>query len=147
MAHGLELRVPFLDREVAAVAATLPLDAKVAGGTTKHLLRRAVADLLPPAVVRRPKLGFPVPIGHWLKGDLYGFAEQLFRETEAERYIRRDFALGLLRRYRRGEGFDWRRLWVLVSFCLWHQVHVEARYDPVALGWQRAPGADPVPET
>ena len=147
MAHGLELRVPFLDREVAAVAATLPLDAKVAGGTTKHLLRRAVADLLPPAVVRRPKLGFPVPIGHWLKGDLYGFAEQLFRETEAERYIRRDFALDLLRRYRRGEGFDWRRLWVLVSFCLWHQVHVEARYDPVALGWQRAPGADPVPET
>jgi asparagine synthase (glutamine-hydrolysing) len=143
MAHGLELRVPFLDRRVMAVAARLPLSAKVAEGTTKHLLRRAVAGLLPAAVVHRPKLGFPVPIGNWLRGDLYGFAETLFRETEAERHIRRDVALDLLSRYRGGEHLDWRRLWVLVSFCLWHQVHVERRYDPVALGWSEPAGALP----
>ncbi|WP_404384221.1 asparagine synthase (glutamine-hydrolyzing) [Knoellia locipacati] len=136
MAHGLELRVPFLDRGVTEVAAALSLADKIAGHTTKYALRRAVAGLVPPAVAERPKLGFPVPMGHWLRGELFGFADNLFREAEVDRYIRRDAALDLLRRYRAGEDFDWRKLWVLVSFCLWHQVHVERRYDPVALGWQ-----------
>ena len=136
MAHGLELRVPFLDRRVAEVAAALSPGDKIAGSTTKYALRRAVAGLVPPAVAERPKLGFPVPIGHWLRGELFGFADSLFREAEVDRYIRRHVALDLLRRYRAGDDFDWRKLWVLVSFCLWHQVHVEGRYDPVALGWQ-----------
>jgi asparagine synthase (glutamine-hydrolysing) len=140
MAHGLELRVPFLDRSVAAAATRLPMDAKIAGGTTKHLLRQAVAGLLPAAVAGRPKLGFPVPIGHWLRGEMYGFAETLFREAEVDRYVRRAAALDLLRRYGRGEDFDWRKLWILISFCLWHQVHVEGRYDRVAPGAQPAPG-------
>ena len=142
MAHGLELRVPFLDGRVAAVAARLPMGAKIASGTTKHMLREAVEPLLPPAVVARPKLGFPVPIGHWLRGELYGFAEALFREAEIDRYLRRAVALQLLRRYRSGEEFDWRKLWVLVTFCLWHQVHVERRYDAIALGWQARPSDD-----
>jgi asparagine synthase (glutamine-hydrolysing) len=146
MAHGLELRVPFLDRRVAAVAARLPIDAKIAAGTTKHLLRQAVEPLLPAAVVTRAKLGFPVPIGHWLRGELYGFAETLLREAEIDRYLRRAAALDLLRRYRRGEDFDWRKLWVLVSFCLWHQVHVERRYDPIVLGWTKPPVASPAHE-
>jgi asparagine synthase (glutamine-hydrolysing) len=142
MAHGLELRVPFLDRRVATVAARLPMDAKIAAGTTKHLLRQAVAPLLPAAVVARPKLGFPVPIGHWLRDELYDFADTLFREAEVDRYLRRDAARDLLVRYRRGEGFDWRKLWVLVAFCLWHQVHVERRYDPIELGWHAKPLRD-----
>jgi asparagine synthase (glutamine-hydrolysing) len=137
MAHGLELRVPFLDRRVADVAALLPMEAKIAAGTTKHLLRRSVAPLLPPEVASRPKLGFPVPIGHWLRGDLFDFAEQVLREAEVDRYLRQDLALDLLHRFRGGEDFDWRRVWLLVSFCLWHQVHVERRHDPVALGWQK----------
>jgi asparagine synthase (glutamine-hydrolysing) len=144
MAHGLELRVPFLDRRVAAIAARLPVDAKIHAGTTKHLLRQAVAPLLPAAVTTRPKLGFPVPIGHWLRGEMYGFAETLFREAEVDRYIRRAAALHLLRRYRAGEDFNWRKLWVLVSFCLWHQVHVERRYDPIALGWQAVASREPL---
>ena len=89
-------------------------------------------------MAQRPKLGFPVPIGHWLRDELFGFADNLFREAEVDRYIRRHVALDLLRRYRAGEDFDWRKLWVLVSFCLWHQIYVEGRYDPVALGWQTA---------
>ena len=140
MAHGLELRVPFLDRKVMAVASRLAPQDKVTRDTTKHALRRAMADLLPSAVVERPKLGFPVPIAHWLRDELYEFAHGLFRETDADRYIRRSVALDLLRRYRAGEDFDWRRLWILVTFCLWHQVYVERRYDPVALGWDRSSG-------
>jgi asparagine synthase (glutamine-hydrolysing) len=139
MAHGLELRVPFLDRKVVAVASRLGRRDKVTAGTTKYALRRAMEKLLPRAVVERRKLGFPVPIAHWLRDELYEFAYDLFRTAEVEKYIRRFVALDLLRRYRSGEEFDWRRLWVLVSFCLWHQVHVERRYDPVALGWEHRP--------
>jgi asparagine synthase (glutamine-hydrolysing) len=139
MAHGLELRVPFLDREVMAVASRLARQDKVTEDTTKRALRRAMTDLLPAAVAERPKLGFPVPMAHWLRDELYEFAHELLRETDAERYIRRSVALDLLQRYRAGEDFDWRRLWVLVTFCLWHQVYVERRYDPVALGWDQSP--------
>src|SRR5215475_13287758 len=69
MAHSLELRVPFLDREVMTVAARLVRDEKIGGGTTKAALREAMSEVLPPAAAQRAKLGFPVPIGHWLKGD------------------------------------------------------------------------------
>ncbi len=131
MAHGLELRVPFLDRAVLAVAAELGPGDKV-GATTKLALRRAVEGLLPPAVVRRPKLGFPVPIGHWLRGELADWAHDVVSAAEVEPYLRRGVALDLLARYRAGEEFDWRRAWALVIFCLWHQVHVEARFSPPA---------------
>ena len=127
------------------MASRVPAGAKIAGGTTKHLLRRAVAPLLPDVVVSRPKLGFPVPIGHWLRGELFRFADNLFREAQVDEHIRRDVALDMLHRYRSGEDFDWRRLWVLVTFCLWHQVHVEHRYDPVALGWTAPAPVGPAP--
>ena len=87
MAHGVELRVPFLDRGVLAAAAGLTPGEKVAPHTTKVALRGAVADLLPAEVVARAKLGFPVPIGRWLRDELFGFAERLFAETEADRYV------------------------------------------------------------
>ena len=141
MAHGVEVRVPFLDRGVLAVAAGLTPAEKISPTTTKAALRRAVADLVAPEVAQRPKLGFPVPIGHWLAHDLYDFAERLFRETEAERYVRRDVALDLLRRHRAGEEMDWRRLWVLVAFCMWHQVHVERRHDDAISGAGTPPQA------
>src|SRR5579863_131049 len=66
MAHGLELRTPFLDREVLAVAAKLARTEKIGGGTTKLALRSAMTEVLPKAAAERAKLGFPVPLGHWL---------------------------------------------------------------------------------
>src|SRR5579862_2758872 len=65
MAHGLELRVPFLDAEVLAVASRLARTEKIGGGTTKLALRSAMTEVLPKAAAERAKLGFPVPIGHW----------------------------------------------------------------------------------
>ncbi|MFE0020194.1 asparagine synthase (glutamine-hydrolyzing) [Amycolatopsis sp. NPDC059021] len=135
MAHGLELRVPFLDREVLAVAAGLAPGDKIAEDTTKYALRRAVSAVVPEPVATRAKLGFPVPIRFWLRDELHDFAEHVLGEACTDRYVDRDAAFGMLKRYRDGEDFDWRRLWVLVCFSLWHQVHVEGRYDPAALGW------------
>ena len=138
MAHSLELRVPFLDREVLGVAARLARTEKIAAGTTKLALRTAMSEVLPKAAAERAKLGFPVPIGHWLTGEAYGFAEQLLREAQTDEWINRQEALSLLERLRAGEpGVEWRHVWVLIVFSLWHRIFVERAYDPVALGWGR----------
>jgi len=139
MAHSLELRVPFLDAEVLKVASRLSRTEKIGAGTTKLALRSAMSEVLPKAAAERAKLGFPVPIGHWLTGESYGFAEQLLREAQTDEWINRDEALRLLEGLRAGEpGVEWRHLWVLIVFSLWHQIFVERVYDPVALGWERA---------
>jgi asparagine synthase (glutamine-hydrolysing) len=142
MAHSLELRVPFLDREVMTIAARLAREEKIGAGTTKAALREAMSEVLPKAAAQRAKLGFPVPIGHWLKGDAYGFAEQLLREAQTDQWVNRAAALGLLGSFRDGDpAVTWRHLWVLIVFSLWHRIYVERAYDPVALGWDRAQGA------
>ena len=142
MAHSLELRVPFLDREVMAVAARLAREEKIGAGTTKAALREAMSEVLPKAAAQRAKLGFPVPIGHWLKGDAYGFAEQLLHEAQTDQWVNRAAALRLLECFRDGDpAVTWRHLWVLIVFSLWHRIYVERAYDPVALGWDRAQGA------
>jgi asparagine synthase (glutamine-hydrolysing) len=141
MAHGLELRTPFLDREVLAVAARLARVEKTAAGTTKFALREAVGTLLPQAAAERDKLGFPVPIGHWLAGGMYGFAEQVVRTAQTGRWLNKAAALDILRRFRAGDPqVTWRQVWLLVVFSLWHQIYVEHVYDPVALGWARTTG-------
>jgi asparagine synthase (glutamine-hydrolysing) len=67
MLHGLEVRSPFLDVEVVDLARRLPSDWKLHGGHTKRLLRRAVAGLVPEEILRRPKKGFGMPVGAWLR--------------------------------------------------------------------------------
>ena len=137
MAHGLELRAPFLDREVLAVAARLARVEKTAAGTTKFALREAIGDLLPQAAAERAKLGFPVPLGHWLGGGMYGFAEQVVRTAQTGRWLNQRAAADILRRFRAGDPLvTWRQVWLLVVFSLWHQIYVERVYDPVALGWE-----------
>jgi asparagine synthase (glutamine-hydrolysing) len=136
MAHGLELRTPFLDREVLAVAARLARVEKTAAGTTKFALREAIGELLPQAAAERAKLGFPVPLGYWLRGGMYGFAEQVVRAAQTGQWLDKNAALDILRRFRAEDpGVTWRQVWLLVVFSLWHQIYVERVYDPVALGW------------
>ncbi|MGH3190230.1 MAG: asparagine synthase (glutamine-hydrolyzing) [Streptosporangiaceae bacterium] len=136
MAHGLELRSPFLDREVLAVAARLARVEKTAAGTTKFALREAVGALLPQATAERAKLGFPVPVGYWLGGGMYGFAEGVIRAAQTGRWLNKPAALDILQRFRAGDpDVSWRHVWLLVVFSLWHQIYVERVYDPVALGW------------
>jgi asparagine synthase (glutamine-hydrolysing) len=139
MAHGLELRTPFLDREVMAVASRLARAEKTAATTTKFALREAVAPLLPQEAAERPKLGFPVPIGHWFRGELSGYADQVIREARTEEWLDKRAAIDVLRRFRAGDAdVPWRQVWTLVVFSLWHQIYVERVFDPVALGWQAA---------
>src|SRR5882724_6023793 len=144
MAHGLELRTPFLDREVMTVASRLARAEKTAAGTTKFALREAITELLPQAAAEREKLGFPVPLGPWLRGGMYGFAEQVIRSAQTGQWLDKNAVLDILRRFRADDpDVSWRQVWLLVVFSLWHQIYVERVYDPVALGWEtpRGPAA------
>jgi len=77
MAVSLETRVPFLDHRVAEVAARIPLDLKLRGPAGKHVLRQTLYRHLPERLFDRPKAGFAVPVGEWIKGPLRGWAEEL----------------------------------------------------------------------
>ncbi|HEY5842078.1 MAG TPA: asparagine synthase (glutamine-hydrolyzing), partial [Mycobacterium sp.] len=84
MANSLELRVPFLDPEVFAVASRLPFDQKITRTTTKYALRRALEPIVPAHVLHRAKLGFPVPIRHWLRaGELLEWAYAMVDTSQA----------------------------------------------------------------
>jgi asparagine synthase (glutamine-hydrolysing) len=137
MAHGLELRTPFLDREVMSVASRLARAEKTAAGTTKFALREAVGALLPQESAERRKLGFPVPIGHWFHGELSGYAEHVVHAAHTEEWLDKRAVTEVLRRFRDGDpDVPWRQVWALVVFSLWHQIYLENAFDPVALGWQ-----------
>src|SRR5699024_4487522 len=104
MANSLELRVPFLDKEVFRVANGIPVDLKIANGTTKHILREASRGVIPDHVLDRKKLGFPVPIRHWLKHELYDFAKQLIQESQTDHLLYKSYVLDLLEAHCRGKG-------------------------------------------
>ena len=70
MAHGLEVRVPLLDQDVVELVARLPGEFKLDAHRDKGLLVDAIGDVLPPAVTRRPKMGFTLPFQAWLRGPL-----------------------------------------------------------------------------
>src|SRR5262249_36974106 len=97
----------------------------------------AHAELLPQAAAEGAKLGFRVPFGHWLRGGMYGFAEQAVRSAQTGQWLNKGAALDVLRRFRSEDPeVTWRQVWLLVVFSLWHQIYVERVYDPVALGWE-----------
>ena len=131
MANSLELRVPFLDKEVFKVAESIPYDLKISHGTTKYALRKAMEQIVPAHVLHRKKLGFPVPMRHWLAGDeLYGWAQDTINESQTEDIFNKKEVLEMLKEHRDGVSDHSRRLWTVLSFMIWHGIFVERRIDP-----------------
>ena len=87
MAHSLEVRVPFLDKDVWTLAAGLPKEAKIADGTTKDIFRKAVSKYIPRDTDGRKKLGFPIPIRVWLRqDDWYQMVKELFTSKKLKNF-------------------------------------------------------------
>ena len=125
MAVGLEGRVPFLDHRVVEFSWRVPLEMKLRDGQGKWLLRKLLARYVPPALIERPKMGFGVPIGDWLRGDLRDWAESLLDERRlAEAGI---FDPAPVRRVWRQhlEGrHNWQyQVWAVLMFEAWREAH------------------------
>lgn len=129
MAHSLELRVPFLDKAVFDIASKIPTSLKTAEGTTKYILRKAAEGIVPDHVLNRKKLGFPVPIRHWLKAEMHDWAVDLIKQSETGHLINKQYVLDLLDEHCRGKLDHSRKIWTVLVFMVWHAVFVEEKYD------------------
>ncbi|PGM57159.1 asparagine synthase (glutamine-hydrolyzing) [Bacillus cereus] len=128
-AHSLELRVPFLDKEVFDVASKIPTELKIANRTTKAILREVVRGIVPDHVLDRKKLGFPVPIRHWLKDEMYDWALNIIKESKTEHLIDKQYVLNLLEAHCTDKGDHSRKIWTVLAFMVWHQIYIEHKYD------------------
>jgi asparagine synthase (glutamine-hydrolysing) len=126
MAHGLEVRVPFLDHELLEFAARIPPHFKLRGMDKKHVLKRAVADLLPEGFLERRKMGFSAPLGVWFRQELRPFVEDVLSEPALRRA--RVFRPEAVRRilddhYARRANYD-NQIWALMMFTSWHEAYL-----------------------
>jgi asparagine synthase (glutamine-hydrolysing) len=127
MAASIESRVPFLDHELVQFAATLPDRLKVRGLTTKYVLRKCMTGVLPEEILSRKKMGFPVPVGAWLRGPYRFVLDELVLGARA--LDRGLFDEGALRRlvasHVSGEANHAERLWSLINLELWQRLQFD----------------------
>jgi asparagine synthase (glutamine-hydrolysing) len=128
MAVGLEGRSPFLDHPLVEFAARLPTSLKRRRGRGKHVLRRAVADLLPPEILARRKMGFGVPVSRWFRGELRDLLHDVVLSERARQRGMLDGAAvaGLVDRHERGAADHGHRLWALLVLELWFRRFIDA---------------------
>jgi asparagine synthase (glutamine-hydrolysing) len=127
MAHSLEARSPFLDHEFMEFAATIPFELKVRGRVKKYILKRALAGLLPERILHRPKMGFGVPIDHWLRHELREVAyETLLGSRAASRgYFQVRTVRRMLDEHMQGKAGWHYLLWNLLMLELWHRTYID----------------------
>ena len=120
MAASLEGRAPYLDHHLVEFACRLPVELKARGLATKRVLRRAVADLVPPAIRRRVKRGLTVPLAAWLAGPLEPFARAVLDRLDP-RAIRPEAVRALLDEHVTRRRDNRRELWALIVLQLWRE--------------------------
>lgn len=145
MAASVESRVPFLDHELVEFAAMLPPSAKLRGLTTKRLLREAARDLLPIEILKRPKMGFPVPFGRWMRGPWSSIAREVLldRRTRERGVLAPRAVERLIDRHRSGAANNGDAIWALVNLELWYRTAIDGSGVQVL----HTPVGEPLPET
>ena len=127
MAHSVEARSPFLDHRLLEFAARLPGELKLRRGSGKHVLKAALRGRVPDEILDRPKMGFGIPLAHWLRGDLAALPRELLLDPAAHC---RQYMVGseidrLLAEHAGGSHDHSRRLWVLTQLEMWHREVLE----------------------
>ena len=126
MASSLELRVPFLDREVFALASTLPVSQRVGRRETKIALRAAAARTLPQATAAMPKQGFVTPLAQWLRKDPWREqVHEVLNSERARRFFRTDRLNALLDEHQRGPRSHMKKIWSAYCFLNWHEQYFD----------------------
>lgn len=124
MAHSLELRVPFLDKELFELTRKIPVDYRLAQGTTKYIFRKAMEGIIPDFILNRPKLGFPVPMRDWMKGPSGDAVLEQIKAGGIGDFVNLRTVEQMALKHRKGEGDYARRLWVIYVFALWHSTYM-----------------------
>ncbi len=122
MAASIESRVPFLDHKLVEFTAKMPNTMKISGGETKVALREAMKDILPDEILNRPKMGFPVPVGAWFRGEYRHIVDEY---VTGERALNRgsfnaDAVREIVAEHNAGTNHD-ERIWFLVNFEMWQR--------------------------
>jgi asparagine synthase (glutamine-hydrolysing) len=132
MAASIESRVPFLDHRLVEFAARLPDDRKLSGFSTKRILREAIADVLPPSILQRPKMGFPVPFAAWARGDWRDVVRDVLldRRTRERGIISAAAMERLLSTSAQGTAdlvrtHDADAVWALFNLELWYRTFID----------------------
>ena len=126
MAASVESRVPFLDHKLVEFSARLPSRMKIRGWTTKYVLRQSMKGILPEAILKRSKMGFPVPVGAWFRGEFRPIIDEYVLSERAARrgYFEPGFVRSLVERHQAGENHA-ERLWSLVNFEMWMRQFID----------------------
>lgn len=121
MANSLEVRVPFLDKEVFEVARHVQPDYRVNREATKYAFRMAAKDYLPEEVASKKKLGFPVPTRVWLKDEkYYNIVKTAFQSEAAQKYFNTDKIVKYLDDHKNGKADNSRKVWTIYMFLVWY---------------------------
>ena len=124
MANSLELRVPFLDKEVFKVASRLPKKLRVNKENTKYAMRKAAMKHLPDSTAQKKKLGFPVPIRVWLKEEkYYNIVKDAFSSDTAEKFFNKDALMKILNDHYNGKCDNNRKIWTIYVFLIWYDIY------------------------
>jgi len=131
MAASIESRVPFLEHQLVEFTAGLPARLKLQGSTTKRILRDSMKGVLPPSILTRPKMGFPVPVGSWFRGRWSGVMTELVLGERASRrgIFDREVVRRLVGEHVAGRVQHTERLWALINFELWLRRFVDGEED------------------
>ena len=123
MAVSLEVRAPFLDPKVAEFAASLPPEFKLKRNKGKFILKKAVEDLLPRNILKRPKKGFGIPIAQWLKGSLNPLMKDLLspERLKSQGLFDEQTVWRLIREHEQNVASHHKQLWTLLVFQLWYE--------------------------
>jgi len=126
MAASIESRVPFLDHKLVEFTARLPQKMKLRGRETKWILKKAMNGILPREVIDRPKMGFPVPLGNWLRGPFKHIVDEyvLSERSRQRGLFREDSVVRLVAEHDRGEDHA-SRLFRLINLEIWHRVFID----------------------
>ena len=126
MANSLELRVPFLDKEVFKVASALPSELRVNKKNTKYAMRLAAARHLPEETAEKEKLGFPVPTRVWLRDEkYYNIVKRKFQSKTAEQFFNTDALVKWLDEHFSGKEDNSRRVWTVYVFLVWYDIYFD----------------------
>ncbi len=122
MANSLELRVPFLDKKIMALAGRIPTKYRVNSENTKYAMRKAALRRMPEKWAGKKKLGFPVPTRVWLKEDkYYNIVKEEFLGENAQKFFHADKLVKLLDDHRAGKADNSRRVWTVYTFLVWYK--------------------------